>query len=90
MAEETFVFTFNTLVDGETKNMTKAELPKSFKDLDTVTFETSYDLNSLIGATLLDTLSYTTYTKKDSTAFAPKSSGSAWPSPSAKPSTTWQ
>lgn len=68
VTEETFVFAFNTLVDGTTKNMTEAVLPKSFEGLDTVTFESSYDVSNMIGATLIDSLEYITYTKKDAKA----------------------
>ena len=68
VAEETFVFTFNTLVDGTTKNMTQAVLPKTFSGLDTVTFESSYDVSNMIGATLIDSLEYITYIKKEAKA----------------------
>lgn len=60
--------------------MTYAELPKTFRGLTTATFETSYDVADEIGATLIDTLSYSTFTKKDSIATAPKESASAVPS----------
>jgi hypothetical protein len=66
VASETFIFTFNTLVDGVTKNMTQAKLGWAFSGIDTATFETSYDVTNLIGATLIDSLSYTVYNKKDS------------------------
>jgi hypothetical protein len=50
--------------------MTEAILPKAFKGIDTAAFDTSYDVSNLIGATLIDSLEYITYTKEEAKAFS--------------------
>ena len=59
VAKQSFDFKVGTL---ETlAPMIKAELSKDFKGIDTATFSTEYELGAETGATLLDSLSYTTY-----------------------------
>jgi hypothetical protein len=59
--------------------MTEAILPKTFKGIDTAAFDTSYDVSNLIGATLIDSLEYITYTKEEAKVAAPKGHGETAP-----------
>ncbi|KAE9968119.1 hypothetical protein EG328_004650 [Venturia inaequalis] len=65
VARQTFSFKYNVLTDLLTAPMVKAKLSNAFKGIDSATFSTEYDVTNAVGATLLDSLRYTTYNAKD-------------------------